>query len=291
MLAIGCTHKPLTELGDAAPSVSLDPSSIKDAVPRVEPKSRIGNKFGNKNSYEVLGKSYQVMDSAQGYVEEGRASWYGTKFQGRRTSNWEIFDTLGMTAAHKNLPLPTYVKVTNLENQKQVIVRVNDRGPFHGERIIDLSYAAAVKLGYHKQGTAQVRVEAIDPRQYESDQINKQAHLATKASEEMSLSNKLSSEASSKSPPVQRSLPIVDRLYLQVGAFGKLGSAQTMKSKVEGILDTPVIVVANNTIVNESSVPVLHRVRIGPFANTQHLERVKSQLIEADITGAMLVTE
>ena len=121
-------------------------------------------KRGNGPVYTVLGKSYRVMSSARGFKQEGMASWYGLKFHGRQTSSGEVFDTYKLTAAHKHLPLPTFVRVTNLQNNRQTIVKVNDRGPFHGDRVIDLSYAAAVKLGFHEQGTARVRVEVVEAK-------------------------------------------------------------------------------------------------------------------------------
>ncbi len=111
----------------------------------------------------VFGQQYEVLDTSQGYLKEGIASWYGEPFHGRRTSNGEVYDMHGLTAAHKSLPLPTYVLVTNLENGRRVILRVNDRGPFHGERIIDVSFAAAEKLGMVGPGTARVEVRALDP--------------------------------------------------------------------------------------------------------------------------------
>lgn len=144
---------------DGAPDETPDLSNIDDAVPRVEPKS----KYGNPKSYVVFGKRYYTKDSAIGHVERGTASWYGKKFHGRRTSSGERYDMYAMTAAHKSLPLPSYARVTNLENGRSAVVRVNDRGPFHGRRVIDLSYAAAHKLGVVRQGTALVEVRTIDP--------------------------------------------------------------------------------------------------------------------------------
>lgn len=149
---------------DGPPPFPVDVSKIRDAVPRCEPKSR----YGNNPSYVVWGKRYYVMPSSKGYCETGVASWYGMAFHQRKTSSGERFSTLEMTAAHKSLPLPTYVEVTNLENGKTVIVKVNDRGPFYDDRIIDLSYVAAVKLGVFPKGTAKVRVKAIDPTTYRS---------------------------------------------------------------------------------------------------------------------------
>ena len=142
---------------DKAPDVALTADQIAHTTPRKEPLSS----HGNKSPYTVNGKQYRIMASAGNYSEEGIASWYGAKFHGHSTSNGEVFDMNKISAAHKTLPLPTWVRVTNLDNGKSIDVRVNDRGPFHGGRIIDLSYAAAVKLGYQDKGTARVRVEAI----------------------------------------------------------------------------------------------------------------------------------
>jgi len=147
-------------MGDGAPKI-FTKSFSRDAVPRSEPLSEYGN-GDERGYYEVRGKRYKVMPSSRGYSETGIASWYGTKFHGRLTSNREIYNIYAMTAAHKSLPLPTYVKVTNIKNKKTVIVRVNDRGPFVDDRIIDLSYAAALKLDMVNSGTANVLVEAID---------------------------------------------------------------------------------------------------------------------------------
>ena len=141
---------------DTVPDYVPDVDAIPEPEVRAEPRSRAGNK-----SYSVLGKRYHVLDSAHGYAEEGLASYYGKKFHGRRTSNQEVYDMYAFTAAHKSLPLPSFARVTNLDNGRSVVVRVNDRGPFHAGRVIDLSYAAAVKLGYRDRGTARVRVEAL----------------------------------------------------------------------------------------------------------------------------------
>lgn len=141
---------------DTVPDYVPDVDAIPEPEVRAEPRSRAGNK-----SYSVLGKRYHVLDSAHGYAEEGLASYYGKKFHGRRTSSQEVYDMYAFTAAHKTLPLPSFARVTNLDNGRSIVVRVNDRGPFHAGRVIDLSYAAAVKLGYRDQGTARVRVEAL----------------------------------------------------------------------------------------------------------------------------------
>ena len=140
-----------------------------DAVPKIEPLSRFGNRFGKNgrsNSYVALNRRYHVMPTSRGYRARGMASWYGTQFHGRKTSNGERYNMFAMTAAHPTLPLPTYAKVTNLSNGKSVVVKINDRGPFHPGRIIDLSYVAAAKLGVLGRGTAHVEVVSIDPRDH-----------------------------------------------------------------------------------------------------------------------------
>ena len=143
-------------IDDSAPDDLPDVDAIPEPVVTAEPRSRYGNR-----SYSVLGKRYDVMAATDGYVEQGLASYYGRKFHGRRTSMLEVYDMYAFSAAHKTLPLPSYARVTNLANGKSVVVRVNDRGPFHAGRIIDLSYAAAVKLGVHRAGVAKVEVRAL----------------------------------------------------------------------------------------------------------------------------------
>lgn len=148
--------------GDSAPSTDSIPANVRetpDAVPREEPRSR----YGNPDSYEVFGETFEVLPSAHGYHAHGVASWYGTQFHGLRTASGEPYDMFAMTAAHKTLPIPSYVKVTNLNNNLSVVVRVNDRGPFLGERLLDLSYAAAAKLDMLGTGSAPVRIEAVEP--------------------------------------------------------------------------------------------------------------------------------
>ena len=158
----GCTPVGIG-VGSSGPSLTsgdgIDFDAIPDAVPRAEIKSR----SGNPETYVIDGVTYRVMDTSAGYREEGMASWYGGYFHGRRTSSGDIYDMYLMTAAHKSLPLPTYVRVTNLANGRSVILRVNDRGPFVDDRIIDLSFAAATKLGMAEVGTTRVEVVALDP--------------------------------------------------------------------------------------------------------------------------------
>lgn len=155
----GCESTPsgrYAQKHDSAPKhVAKIPETL-DAVPKYE-----AYRMFNSRPYKVLGKHYTPMTSGKGFEQTGYASWYGQKFHGHLTSNGETYNMFAMSAAHKTLPLPSYVRVTNLENNKQAIVRVNDRGPFHDNRIIDLSYAAAVKLGYHSKGTTKVKLEVI----------------------------------------------------------------------------------------------------------------------------------
>ncbi len=156
----GCTPVGLRPVSpDLTSGDGLDFAEIPDAVPREEFRSR----SGNPETYEIDGITYRVMESSDGYREEGFASWYGGYFHGRTTSSGDVYDMYLMTAAHKTLPLPTYVRVTHLENGRSVVLRVNDRGPFVEDRIIDLSFTAATKLGMAAEGTARVEVVALDP--------------------------------------------------------------------------------------------------------------------------------
>jgi len=243
--------------GDYAPSAKLDPARIKDAVPRTEPKSR----GGNRNPYTVLGKTYAVLPSADGFKERGTASWYGSKFHGRLTANGEKYDMYAMTAAHKHLPLPSYVKVKNLENGKTIVVRVNDRGPFHGGRVIDLSYAAATKLGMLAKGTARVEVESIDPEQWGKQQQKPAATRIAHSQPAKSVVNKLDNES--------------ELLYLQVGAFSQLDAAQSIQNQLLAAFSRSA---ADYRIVihpTQAQTPV-YRVRIGPLPDMQALQQVKS---------------
>lgn len=181
---------------DFTPKPISDVAALKAPEPKDEPRSAMGN----PKSYKVLGKTYHVMQDAKGYKERGEASWYGMKFHGHQTSNGEIYDVYQFTAAHKTLPLPSYVKVTRIDTGQSVVVRVNDRGPFHSGRIIDLSYAAAVKLGIHKAGVAAVEVELMHGASKKTERwvqlgafantqsaINLQARLQTQLKTDLSI--------------------------------------------------------------------------------------------------------
>ena len=161
LLIHGCTQAPRVidemDIQDGAGEL-VDTRLIANAVPKMEPVTRAGN----SNPYTVLGETYHLLPTARGYKRVGTASWYGSKFHGRKTANGEVYDMYAMTAAHRTLPIPAYARVTNLANQRVIVVRINDRGPFHASRIIDLSYAAALKLGFADHGTAEVEIEVID---------------------------------------------------------------------------------------------------------------------------------
>jgi rare lipoprotein A len=255
-------------LQDHAPSGDIKVDHLPDLVPKYEPKSR----GGNKSPYKVWGKSYYVMDSAEGYVAEGTASWYGQKFHGHKTSNGETYDMYSFSAAHKSLPLPTFLKVTNLDNQRSVIVRVNDRGPFHGDRLIDLSYAAAARLGYHKKGLARVRVEAITPKPGERYSASASAKAVTTP---VALPQKpvLATSAASS----QNNAPANDLLFshLQLGAFSQQASAKGLKQRLFERFDTSI----NIEVLHADD--GLYKVLVGPYESEQVLHSWQQKLEQA----------
>lgn len=170
LVAAGCSTSRYQQSVDSVPDHrSAERMTQIFNAPEPEPVREPISPRGNADEYEVWGKTYQVQKELTGYSQAGTASWYGQKFHGHETSNGEIFDVYEFTAAHKSLPLPSYVRVTNLSNNKSLVVRVNDRGPFHGDRLIDLSYAAAVRLGFEKQGTADVHIELLAPPLMDAD--------------------------------------------------------------------------------------------------------------------------
>jgi len=255
---------------DSAPNVTLDNRKIINATPKVEARSR----GGNFTPYTVLGKTYRVMKTAKGYKERGGASWYGTKFHGRLTSNGERYNMYEMTAAHKSLPIPTYVSVKNLDNGREIIVRVNDRGPFHEGRIIDLSYAAASKIGMLKKGTARVEVVAIDPREWKKSkrQRKKDKVAAAKASAAALAAPKAVAATLDASADAVITAAI-QRQYLQVAAFKSLEAAQALQNK---LLDLLLALNESANVVIHPSDQGVYRVRIGPFASTVESLSIKN---------------
>lgn len=252
LLLAGCAFGPR----DGAPSGPFDASSVPDAVPQPVERSR----YGNPDSYVVLGKRYTVLDSSDGYDERGIASWYGTGFDGRRTSSGEIYDMYAMTAAHKTLPLPTYARVTNLGNGKSVVVKINDRGPFHENRIIDLSYAAATKLDMLAKGTALVEVKAI------------------------SVGAPPSPDQVAESRPAPATLAKKPSLFVQVGAFADSANARRMKARLtlEAVKSVFIQTVSSNG-------RRLYRVRIGPLAGVDAVDRLTQRLNALGIKNAQVV--
>ena len=257
----GCSSPPsrYSIKQDHAPRHDVDVSKVPNAVPRVEPKS----KYGNPKTYVVRGKRYRVMDSATGYRQKGIASWYGKKFHGHRTSSGEPYNMYAMTAAHKNLPLPSYVHVTNTSNGRSVIVRVNDRGPFHDNRIIDLSYAAAKKLDITPTGTGSVEIRVIDPRQQ---------HRKTRVSAIDSFKKK------PESPQTKSK-----QVYLQVGAFSQRNNADELRIQLAGLLSSGNI----NTGYNVEN--KLYRVRIGPLNTREEASQIAAKLSQAGIAQTKIV--
>lgn len=268
ILMVGCSSAPspkapprqpdFGDIRDSGPSSPVDTSHVPDAVPRYEVRTIAGN----KNPYTVLGKTYHLIKDERAYKERGYASWYGKKFHGRRTSNGEIYDMYAMTAAHKTLPIPSYVRVTNVNNGKTAVVRVNDRGPFHSDRIIDLSYAAAQRLGIVNSGTGLVDVEIV---------------LPTDAAPAPRARDALNTVApGSELPP---------NTHLQIGAFSNENSARQYAAEVGSQLSYPVIISRT-----QAARPVF-RVRVGPFANAHELQNARDQLQRLNISESHVVYE
>jgi rare lipoprotein A len=255
VLASGCSLIKIEQRDRGPAAGSVDVSGVGDAVPRDEPKS----KYGNPESYEVFGKRYHVMKDARGYRERGIASWYGEKFHGRRTSNGETYDMYAMTAAHKTLPLPTYVEVTNLKNGRRVVLRVNDRGPFHDNRIIDLSYTAASRLDILAAGTGLVEVRAIDPK----ERGRPAAPVTTPA-------------AASGS----------GGFYIQIGAFSQRINAQKLLDRLGSV--GGMLAHVSEALVDGRT---LYRVRVGPLQDVEAADRIVSSLEQLGIVDHHIVTD
>ena len=232
----------------AAPARGME--SIPDAVPRIEPRSA----HGNPPFYDVLGQRYHVLASADGYLERGVASWYGPTFHGGNTSSGEPYDMYGMTAAHKTLPLPCYARVTNLRNGKSVVVRINDRGPFVANRLIDLSYTAAAKLDMIRDGTTLVEVRALSPAV--PDELTRTA---------------------AQPPPA---------LYVQAGAFADQQHAQRLLARLQAAGLERVFIAS--PLQNGAH---LYRVRLGPVESVAQFDELTARLAALGIPDARLAIE
>lgn len=298
---------------DGAPLADIDVSTIADAVPRLDPVTRAGN----KNPYSVNDKTYHLLPTAKGYREVGIASWYGTKFHGRKTANGEPYSLYGMTAAHTTLPIPSYVRVRNMANGRSVIVRINDRGPFHSDRIIDLSYAAAKKLGYSDQGTARVEVTAIDPLTYQKNsvqapqiegtispslapatasiakvpprpvdhKIKSGQALETASTDEAQATYLDSSQAGSKG--LMSTGPQSTKTgFLQVGVYASYQSATQHRQQVSGLTTYPVLV---EKVVHPVEKTPLYKVIVGPVNEQSKLLQLRDYFKQSGSSGVFVV--
>lgn len=247
---------------DHGPADPVDVSHVKDAIPKTEPRS----KYGNPKNYKVLGKWYSVKETSAGYNEKGIASWYGKKFHGHRTSSGETYNMYGMTAAHKTLPLPTYVQVTHLKNGKSVIVKVNDRGPFHDNRIIDLSYSAAKKLGVTATGTGAVEVVAINPETFQQKQPYQP---------------KINRPSALPAYPAKSHF----KLYLQVGAFASQQNANKLRKRLSRMFKQQKI---HSDFATDKNI---YRVRIGPLASVAAADKLSTFLNDKGISSAQIIID
>lgn len=248
VLLVACSSAPVNDEADSGPDVPPDLRHVQEPVPRKEPRSR----FGNPESYTVLGETYHVLDSAEGFSQRGIASWYGNKFHGKRTSSGEPYDMYKMTAAHKTLPLPVHVRVTNLDNGKSVIVRVNDRGPFKEGRIIDLSYAAAHKIGMTGTGTARVEIHALT------------------GDDEADIS---ASSGSGRSAASADEIAGDSIFFVQIASFRNEDSADEVAAQVQPLVGYPVKVFGA-----DSDDGRVYRVRVGPLSRRDYAEKVRDHL-------------
>lgn len=244
----GCLNKKTIQ--DGPPRYYKDVNQVAKVNPRYLPKS----KYGNPKNYTVNGITYHVLPTANGYTDRGIASWYGSKFTGKLTSTRETYDPYKMTAASPVLPIPCFVRVTNLENGRSEIVKVNDRGPFAPNRILDLSYAAATKLGYARKGTALVEVTAIHTDHNTSIWANK--------------------------PPLGHK----PQLFLQVGAFTQERNARALKRRLES-MTTQASTIQTTQRNNQS----WHLVQLGPLASVGQSDRLQAQLRNDGLGEALTV--
>jgi len=270
-----------------------DVSKIADAVPRAEPLSASGN-----NPYVVFGHRYVPLTTARGYRATGVASWYGRKFHGQRTSNGERYDMYSMTAAHRTLPLPSYVRVRNLANNREVIVRVNDRGPFLHNRLIDLSYAAAAKLGVIRTGTAKVEVTAVSVGDHVRDNPNVAVNPIENSAGEVEVKPLPPSPAASIIPnasaaervptqkPAAPATGAASGVYLQVGSFSVWDNAIKLRNRLEQANVHPVTIATVR--VNSGR---YFRVRVGPLDNLGVAEKIENHVKGLGISGSRVIIE
>jgi rare lipoprotein A len=276
------------------------PDTVPDMVPRIEPRSR----SGNPPFYDVLGKRYFVLSSGVGYVERGVASWYGPGFHKVRTSTGEPYDMYAMTAAHRTLPLPAYVRVTNLQNGRSIVVRVNDRGPFVGNRIIDLSYTAALKLDMLRNGTAMVEVRTLEPVSANTPLVaqgtvpsatpNAAPISAPLTATPLTAAAEAPSPVDSQSPGTSSdsaagavsTVPVPRALFIQAGAFSDPKNAERLVEKLRGGGYGKVFV-RDNEIAGRR----MYRVRIGPVPGVAEFDRIVAALERVGVNDAHLALD
>lgn len=279
LLLAACSSGGLRGDGPPASGSARIPDLPDDAIPRAEARSR----YGNGPVYEVLGKRYTVMPSSKGYQERGVASWYGKKFHGNLTSNRETYDMYQMTAAHKSLPLPTYVRVRNLRNNKTIIVRVNDRGPFVHNRIIDLSYSAAMKLDMIRDGTSLVEVTAINLDQPSGDRPTRTTTPAAPAPAPEPVATAAATPVANAAPS---NVARRNEIYVQVGAFGDRANAERRLRFLNSSGITSAFIYEDL-----ASSPPLLRVRIGPVADVIQYDILVEELENIGVTDPYLVVQ
>ncbi|WP_278252804.1 septal ring lytic transglycosylase RlpA family protein [Alteromonas sp. 5E99-2] len=268
MLVMSCAQQPTgrySQVNDSAPPTQNIQVQQNDATPRYEPY-----RSHNFNSYTVHGKTYHPLKTGKGFTQQGNASWYGQKFHGHLTSNGETYDMFAMSAAHKTLPLPSYVKVTNTENNKTVIVRVNDRGPFHDSRIIDLSYAAAKKIDSLKHGTAHVKLEVIHVTKDDLYTVGDGPTLSF--SEYIGIS------------PVKQEFQPNDSAnqgsFIQVAALSDEAALTTLSNVLSTLYHVPFLILPSNT---------LYKLQLGPIADQHQLAQLLTDLRSNGYPSAFVV--
>ena len=302
LLLVSCASAPRRPAHGSLPP---PPGTVPDAVPRAEPRSS----HGNPPFYEVNGERYQVRASADNYVERGVASWYGPDFQGRNTSSGERYDMYGMTAAHKTLPIPCYARITNLVNGRSIVVRINDRGPFVDNRIVDLSYAAATRLDIVRTGTAFVELRTVGPGEATplsapvivaapAPAVPAATPPATPASGAapapamVAASGAITATSSATEPAQEAAVaalppaPVPAALYIQVGAFADAGNAQRVVDRLQSAGVPHVFSVAH-----ADAGALLRRVRVGPIATVEEFDRLAAQLAALGYPEARLAND
>lgn len=272
LLVSGCSTTNHSSGRDGPPLQSVDISKIHDPIPHPLKAS----KYGNPPVYRIHGQDYHVMNTAKGYRQRGVASWYGTKFHGQRTSSGEPYDMFAMTGANRELPIPVFARVTNLENGRSIIVKINDRGPFAANRILDLSYVAAKKLGYAEKGTAMVEIQAItfDKPQHNHIQLAHQAAIppAHKKYSQPAPAARLAHNSSSHH-------------YLQVGAFRSHQNAEKLRLRIAQYTKKPVSIQAT-----AGQHAQLYKVQIGPLAGKAESDKLLQRLRPLGINSKLTVS-